>query len=174
MVTLQGSKKPGYTYHHNAEESDFRSRLPAKRKMLCTILLFRARTRDAFQNTRVLENLWKQIAFFTFHKLPRQTFQTNAPKRDFFSVGNQSLLSLTYFKTEASQPLSSSLAFYFGYSKYFLARKVAALLTPLPFSMTSVKRSAETAVSRCPFCLVLSFAVKKHPSGFHQYCREFV
>lgn len=58
------------------------------------------------------------------------------------------------------------LAHYFGYSKYFLARKVIALLTPLPFRMTSVKWSSKIAVSRCPFYLVLSFPVKNTVLAF--------
>lgn len=58
------------------------------------------------------------------------------------------------------------LAFYFQYNKYFLARKVIALLTPLPFSMTSVKWSSKIEVNRCPFCLLLSFTVKNMVLAF--------
>lgn len=105
---------------------------------------------------------------FTYQKLPYQTVQTNVPKGEFFSVRNQLLLSLTYFKTEPSQLLCSSLVlgFYCGYSKYFLARKVMVLPTPLPFSMTSVKWNSKIAVSRCPFCLVLSFTVENMVLAF--------
>lgn len=131
----------------------------AGHKLICNVTLSKVTLCFAFMGT---------LQEFTYQKLPYQTVQTNVPKGEFFSVRNQLLLSLTYFKTEPSQLLCSSLVlgFYCGYSKYFLARKVMVLPTPLPFSMTSVKWNSKIAVSRCPFCLVLSFTVENMVLAF--------